>query len=372
MGMGSVYFFCFPHGPADRAGYEHEIICLAEGLRLLNIQYSGNIDYWMEGNSPGDFLIRHDPSISYQEADIVVFSSVIYDYESTHLLPQDLFSPNRLYRLVFIDASDDLWTPGFRDEMRSCDMVLKCHYNRKYPLPDNFRPWAFGISSRILDQLAVNPASSTDGISPRKAEILVNYRFVPSLRERAMKEILPLFDDVLKENRTTDSYDPYELSDKDRLYWAQSGRRHYPSYYRRLLDCEACSCFGGNLEKWTTHREGKFWNVVRKVDGKLSLFRDDRVYQFDSWRFWESFAARTCVFHVNLEKYGCVLPVMPVNMVHYLGFDLEKPMRIVNMIHDDPALLRTIGNAGKSWVFDNYSPKAVAERFLELAASSPI
>ena len=363
MAINNIFFFCYPHGPADRAGYEHEIVCIAEGLRQLSVPFSGNIDYWQEGNSPGDFLIRHDPDISYRNADVVVFSSVHYDYESMHLLPPDLLSPDRRYRLIFIDESDGLWTPGFNNELRGCDLVLKCHYNRKYPLPDNFYPWAFGLSGRILDQLCGDPIATDKGELYRNAEILINYRVEHSLRERAMKEIFPRFEGVLKENRTIDSFDPDSLTEKDQLLWLQSGRRHYPQYYRRLLDSEACSSFGGNPEKLTAHREGKFWDFVRNLDEKFSLFQ---IYQFDSWRIWEAFAAGTCVFHADLQKYGCVLPVMPINMVHYIGFDLEHPIRMVEVIRKDPTLLRTIGDAGKYWALKNYSPQAVAARFIEL------
>lgn len=335
--MKTVYFFCYPHGPADRAGYEHQLVCLAEGFRQLDLPFYSNVDYWQEGNAPEDFLIRHNPHVSFRDADIVVFSSVMYKYESTHLLPPDLFNPKRHYRLVFIDWSDGLWTPGFRDEMRACDLVLKCHYNRKDPLPTNFRPWAFGLSTRILDHL------SGEGELGREADILVNYRHNHSLRKRAGNEIIPLFDGILTENRTVDSFDDVEgMTDKDRLLWVQTGRRHYPAY-RRLLASRACSCFGG-------------------------LLREDRVYQFDSWRFWESLAAGTCALHVDLEKYGCVLPVMPVNMMHYLGFDLENPACIVDRVRRKPALLRRIGEAGRAWAVANYSPRPVAERFLGWAA----
>ncbi len=289
------------------------------------------------GDAPGDFLIRQNPHVTFRDADIVVFSSVMYSYESTHLLPLDLFNRKRRYRLVFIDWSDGVLTPGFRDEMRACDLVLKCHYNRKDSLPTNFRPWAFGLSTRILDHL------SGEGELGRAADILVNYRHVHSVRKRAGNEIIPLFEDFLRENRTVDSFDDVEdMTDKNRLLWVQTGRRHYPAYHRRLLASKASSCFGG-------------------------LLREDRVYQFDSWRFWESLAAGTCTFHVDLEKYGCVLPVMPLNMKHYLGFDLENPACIVDGIRRAPSLLRRIGEAGRAWALANYSPRPVAERFLEWA-----
>jgi hypothetical protein len=335
--MKIVYFFCYPHGPADRAGYEHQIVCLAEGLRELGVPFFGNVDYWQEANTPHDFLIRQNAHVSFRDANIVVFSSVMHRYESTHLLPRDLFNSKRCYRLVFIDWSDGVRTPGFRDEMRACDLVLKCHYNCKDALPTNFRPWAFGLSTRIVDFL-----SGEDG-AQRHADILVNYRYEHSLRKRAVKEIIPLFKGILREDRTVEAFNDIEgMTEKDRLLWVQTGRRHYPSYRRRLLGSMACSCFGG-------------------------LLREDRVYQFDSWRFWESLAAGTCAFHVDLENYGCVLPVMPINMVHYLGFNLENPTCIVDRIRRRPALLRTIGEAGRAWALANYSPRPVAERFLQWA-----
>jgi len=95
--MKTVYFFCYPHGPADRAGYEHQIVCLAEGLRGLGVPFFGNVNYWQEGNVPKDFLIRQTPHVSFRDADIVVFSSVLHRYEATHLLPRDLFNSKRCY-----------------------------------------------------------------------------------------------------------------------------------------------------------------------------------------------------------------------------------------------------------------------------------
>ena len=68
--MKAAYFFCCPHGPAERAGYEHQLVCLAEGFRQLNIPFYSNVDYWQEGNAPEDFLIRHNPHVSFRDADI--------------------------------------------------------------------------------------------------------------------------------------------------------------------------------------------------------------------------------------------------------------------------------------------------------------
>jgi hypothetical protein len=52
--------------------------------------------------------------------------------------------------------------------------------------------------------------------------------------------------------------------------------------------------------------------------------------------------------------------------INNIGFDLEHPIPIVEAIRNDSTLLRTIGDAGKSWALKNYSPQAVATRFIKL------
>src|SRR6056297_3072618 len=126
--MMNVYFFCYPHGPANKAGYEHQIIALAEGLESMGITPKGNVNYWLKTPHEDEYLIKKHPADDLNDYDVVVFSSTIWDYESRDLLPKKLFSADRKYKLVFIDSSDGFHTPGFDERFRDVDVILKSHY----------------------------------------------------------------------------------------------------------------------------------------------------------------------------------------------------------------------------------------------------
>ena len=82
--------------------------------------------------------------------------SYLYDYQRQDILPQNIFDANRKYKLVFIDAADGLITPGYSEELRQVDFVLKSHYCNKYKYPKNFVPWQIGLTNRIIDYATRN------------------------------------------------------------------------------------------------------------------------------------------------------------------------------------------------------------------------
>ncbi|MGB5635540.1 MAG: hypothetical protein WBM86_22560, partial [Waterburya sp.] len=73
-------------------------------------------------------------------------------------------------------------------------------------------------------------------------------------------------------------------------------------------------------------------------------------------------------FHVDFEKYGFELPIMPENWRHYVGIDLDNISESIARIADQPEILEHISTEGRVWAIENYSPKAVALRFLETVA----
>jgi hypothetical protein len=94
------------------------------------------------------------------------------------------------------------------------------------------------------------------------------------------------------------------------------------------------------------------------------------VVQFDSWRFWESLAAGCLTLHVDLDKYGCSFPVQPENWKHYVGFDLRHIDQDIRRLKDSRSRLEEIALAGREWAVTHYSPRAVAERFLNMMEHS--
>jgi hypothetical protein len=101
-----------------------------------------------------------------------------------------------------------------------------------------------------------------------------------------------------------------------------------------------------------------------KLISRLGL-KTNRISQWDSWRFWESLAAGCVTFHVDFEKYGFELPVLPKNWEHYIGIDLDNIQESIDKIAEQPEVLEKISIQGREWVLQNYSPKAVALRFME-------
>jgi hypothetical protein len=68
---------------------------------------------------------------------------------------------------------------------------------------------------------------------------------------------------------------------------------------------------------------------------------------------------------LDLEHYGVEIPVMPTNWVHYIGVDFNRVDKIIERLSDEPDALKRIGKAGRLWALENYSQKAMAERFLQ-------
>jgi hypothetical protein len=82
---------------------------------------------------------------------------------------------------------------------------------------------------------------------------------------------------------------------------------------------------------------------------------------------WESWALGCIPIHLDLEKYGFRLPVMPTNWEHYIGLDLanleEEVERILSLSEDK---LNEMSENGRNWAWKYYSPTAVAERVLSI------
>lgn len=88
------------------------------------------------------------------------------------------------------------------------------------------------------------------------------------------------------------------------------------------------------------------------------------MYQWDSFRLWESFSAGCMVLHVDFDQYGLQLPVMPKNFHQYLGVDFNNLKILEEVINTDLACLAQIAENGKIWAKEHYSPLKTAQRFL--------
>ena len=354
-----VYFICHPLGTPDKAAYQHQVVVLAEGLKELGIEFWGNINYWLQSEMEGDYLIRQKEGVNLNDFDLVVFASQLFDYDRLDLLPENIFDRNREFTSIFLDCSDFLITPGYDKRMRAVDYVLKSQYNQKYTHPSNFVPWQFGPSSRIINSAQPLPFEQRNNCT------VSNFRILHNLRAHFDKNVMPLVYEHYPENSGIPAFDADASMPEDYIFWQQTGRRHNPAYYRALGANKVVNAVSGYAQKEILTKQNQIVRIVTKVEEKLNILPYDRVYQFDSWRFWESLVSGSLTMHVDFDKFGIKLPVMPQNKEHYLGVDLNNVNGIRDVLESEDAVTN-IAASGREWVLKHYSPKATTERLSQM------
>lgn len=364
-----VYFYCDPREkvPAGEK-FQHLLICLAEGFQELGIPFFSNVNYWQNSTEQAEYLFQHHPEITPDDCSLVVLSNNWYHAKLP--LPENLFHPQRKYITVYLDGEDEDNTYAKRPEFRNFDFIFRSHLNSKFKYGKNFYPWAFGLTNRILQELNEIP-----DFSHKNRHILVNFRHWKSghpVRNITCGQLIPRIQNILPIDTSVDSPDNRPVEGYHELQWVQTGGRHYPTYYKRLKDSSACTCFGGFFVSSYPQNPGNIINrSLKHLFTKIKL-KTNTIVQWDSWRFWESLAAGCATFHVDFEKYGLALPVMPENWRHYIGIDLDNIQATVDRIADEPEILENIATEGRLWALKHYSPVPTAVRFLETIHQNPI
>lgn len=352
-----IFFYCFPQGSPDQAAYQHSIICLAEGFKKIGIDFYADRNYWQLSTQENDYLFRHNPSVTADDCSVVIINDFWLRYGKA--LPSNLFHSRRKYITVYFELFGTS-NYSLKPELKNVDFVFKAHSNSRLKYPINFYPWAFGLSNRILQA-----TSELTSFGERKRNLLVNFRVNHPIRNIVQKKFIPGIKDYLQTDSSSENFNTHPTDDYDYLMWCQTGRRHYPNYYKRLLHSSACACFGGYFRRSFPQTLGvkpKFWHrILNKLD--LST---PKITRWESWRFWEALAAGCVPFHLDYNKYGASLPVMPENWRHYVGVDLGNIQETINRIANEPQLLEKISTEGRRWAIEHYSPVPTAERFLKI------
>ncbi|MEM9510971.1 MAG: glycosyltransferase family 1 protein [Cyanobacteria bacterium P01_E01_bin.35] len=361
-----VYFYTTStEGPPEGAYFQDLIINLATGFQQLGIEFYANYNYWQISPDSDRTLLKASPDVTHHDCDIVVLERQYY--EENRCLPEGLFAPNRQYKTVYLDCNDGIQTLSWLPKFRNFDFIFKTHYSKHTKYPKNFYPWAFGLSERVLKEL-----STEVPWTEKQPSLLVNFRnqkFSHSLRGYIQKTFVTQIQEVFSINTASDDASAFPQDPYHYLRWSQTGRRHYPNYYKRLLASQACACFGGFfLGPWFTDFHDRISHYISKGISILGV-KTNRIGQWDSWRLWESMAAGCVTFHVDFEKYGFELPVMPENWRHYIGIDLDNMSESIERIIEQPELLEHISREGRAWAIENYAPKATALRFLSTVAA---
>jgi glycosyl transferase family 1 len=376
MTVPRVYFYC-----SDEAGnLQEDVVALAEGLSQLGVPFHSSCNYWLQSTTANDYLLKHDPSVSHEDCDVVVVSYTWPEWvrmrtfeRRTWPLPRDLFKPGRRYATVYCDNNDGYRTIAWEEPYRQFDLILRSKFNRRAWHPLNMKPWAYGLTRRITAATA-----APHEFRRRKHKLLVNFgashpfsyssrELARTLLEPRVRKVLPV--DNTLDDLSTEPQDPYES-----LMWRQTGGRYSRSYYERLTQSQAVSCFCGDIIPSLPRRPDSYLvgggraRVRRGWYQAVDLLtrRPERAVGCDSFRFWEALAAGCAVVNVDLDYYGVQMPVMPENGTHYLGVVFDRVDQLVDRLVGDPELLQRVAECGRRWANEHYSPRAAARRFLAM------
>jgi len=348
--------------------YQHESVALCEGLQELGYEFYGSDDYWyeIENNS---YLIKKAGDDF--KSDVNVYSTFYFRAFPSEISKVDYSKIN-----IFIDREDGLYGEYGNPNYKKFDLILRTHYNKNINYNyynKNIKPWAFGLSNRIIN--AIDKTYN----EPIIDRTLITFRIAHDLRGKAVDEMSatiskkhPLYNAI---TINIENKDAITLSEIDKSYWLQSGHRHDPSYYKLLNSSLITYSFGGFIftKPFATNRIVRQFQSLYKLKAavlqKLNVDNSSCYFinQFDSWRLWESFYAKTCPIHMDFDDWQWVLPVMPINKIHYWGVPkfnfIDSAQELLSLNND--AILK-IANAGRNWALENYNSKATALRFIEM------
>jgi hypothetical protein len=356
---------------------DDSIVYLGEGLKEIGIPFFSNKNYWLLDNN-GDYLFKKNVNfIPEIDADVVIVSYKWTEHMDPHTfkvkgqaVPKWVLQKDRKFKAVYLDPRDGYETKSYTSEFRSFDLILRSKKNKRTLNYPNIYPWVLGYQERIIREKVGIP------IEKKRFEIAVNFNFSHSFKHQLRKWAEEKFIASLPSsvvNRTISTKeapkDPYS-----RLMWEQTVKLHNPDYYNHIESVLMVAAFCGDLIPAYPLNPSLYLRGGNKAKLKKFFFslisfssrKDPRIIQWDSWRFWETLALGSVPIHIDIEKYGVELPVMPINWKHYIGIDLNKPKDTIERILEEPDTVYKIARDGNRWCLDEYSPKSSATRMLKV------
>lgn len=373
-------FFHLPYEGPKHSGYDHCAQALAEGLRALGFEYYSNIPYW-PAYGTGE-LLSHQAPTGYK-ADVAIYSD---SFLREHLHDFDSILDPKQFN-VLTDTSGFMWLRAWYTTTRgqyvqkafnqpvfdNFDLILRNHYGTYFKYDDNVSPWAFGLTERIIQAIDSQRAGAV------KVQIASNFRILHDIRKMAIEALSPLlqqqYEIVTSVTESLQGAATPQVATEEQYYWERSGRRHSLAYFKLLNESMLTFTFGGLIDYPPTGDSGlhelrrQLNRLSRKIKESLGADYSKNIYlfQFDSWRMWESMVANTCPVAMDMESWGQQMPVMPVNGVHYLGIKgLNFKATAEQILNMNPEEVEAIGKNGRKWALEHYAPVPTAQRLLKL------
>lgn len=304
---------------------------LADGLNRLGVRVLSNIRYRNPQTSEFRFVKTEITPSDLPIFDIREKDVAPYPYRRFRMI--DRFDIPSAIMFSMIDVNHQFYTN---------QPMLCTHENRYYQFRTPRLPWAFGLSDVIIRESGKRQGRRRENI------ILRNFR--PSASQ-CVRNSLDMI--LLPHLRKYLGIDDSIIDDRN-------------NHFDRLSSYMGCLAYGGSF--WHNPTKHIMYQnpVLTEFHEQVSFLQEPFVVRWDSWRFWESLAMGCLTFHLDFDKYGFLLPVMPVNWKHYIGLNLEDIRADVERLMDERERIPQIAEAGREWAIENYSPVAVAKRFLSM------
>ncbi|MFL2771116.1 MAG: glycosyltransferase [Rhodospirillaceae bacterium] len=314
----------------------HNSGCLMEGLIDLNIPVFTNAAE----------LTSRQASMPLKDQSLAKFHSELHPNFSAYIV--DISHTNTFRPLVGLEDKPVAYL-STNDSSIFCrvpeaHVLFSTHENRFAKKGGARHPIAFGPSNWLISQ-----TENQSGFASRDGRILRNFQPTLSQGVRAMLDLsyVPLLEKETPVDRT--SHSPH-------------------NYLNALGTSSACLSYGGDFYAPIMHSEWfrKHQNEAHTLHTFDFIDRESLVLRWDSWRFWESLLSGCVAIHLDFEKYGFDLPVLPEAWVHYVPIDLENIKESVKTFFDRRSEWASISERGRAWAIKHYAPKVTAERCLNI------
>lgn len=317
-----VYFYV-PTVPSDPQKMDHVTECLAVGLHRLGVPLFCNIE------TPHS----RQRDLKAMGSHLYVMNVTEKNYSPTLMKAFESFAAPHKVILCMADIAGIIFTP---DGLPS----LMTHENQFRRVRGRRIPWAFGLSERTLQETA--PEVPFD---QRKNVIIRNFR--PSGNQEVRNALDLMLLDHLQDHFTID-------------------REINANHNERLLSSLGCLAYGGSFsDDLTKNPYFAAQPSVKSVFDQITFRQPVAIVRWDSWRWWESLAAGCLTFHLDFDKYGFALPVMPKAWEHYIPIDLADPKGTVDRLMAERPRWAGIAANGRQWARTHYSCEAAARRLLD-------
>ncbi|MBY0429981.1 MAG: hypothetical protein K2Q10_02190 [Rhodospirillales bacterium] len=329
--------------PTSRAHYVSA--CLMEGLSDLGIVVHANVENPEVANNSPVLRPLREALVPRGEMRPGAYGYFVTDISDLHPFEIYDIANDSAFPMAFLSNNDDSTFTALPTGIPFFVVHESFHVSRggdRYPL-------GFGLPRHLA---AEPPALPSFG--QRRAAVLNNFGFSDRQDVRWALEL---------------SY-VRRLERRLPILRAWPPQRMAPDeYVQALKTCALCLAYGGTFKVNMWDEEAFRDNpAVDACYRGMAFARQPVVMRWDSWRFWEALAHGCVPVHLDFEKYGFRLPVMPEKWRHYVPIDMEDINGSVDGLLANLDRLEEISEAGHRWAFEHYGPAACARRFLDVVA----